>query len=229
MIDAIDLDNWSQLTDDTQLRRAVKKTNGDLNRTDCTILDYQRKYLDKALSFCKNFRVAIDGGAHYGVMSYNLFNKFSTVHAFEIYEPVRRCLKENVHKFQMYNVIVHEFGLGEQSRSIDLDTSRGTFGTHIDPTKKNGDVPIKPLDELNLVDVDFIKLDCEGYEPFIIKGAEQTIKTFSPVILMERKGHTERWGLDKYEPVNILREWGYEEAVSYKKDCIMVRKFYGNT
>jgi len=224
MINAVNLDNWTQLVDDTQLRRAVKKTNKDLNRTDCTILDYQREYLDKALSFCKKFRTAIDGGAHYGVMSYNLFKKFEKVHAFEIYEPVRNCLKENVEKFQMNNVVVYDFGLGESSKSIDLDISRGTFGTHVDPNKNSGDIPIKPLDELKLTDVDFIKLDCEGYEPFIIHGAEKTIKTYSPVILMERKGHTERWGLDKYEPVNILKRWGYQEVVSYRKDCIMVRK-----
>lgn len=224
MNDASVLDHWSQLNGDTKLRRALKKTNKDLGRTDCTILDYQREYLDKAISYCKNFRVAIDGGAHYGVMSYNMHKRFSHIHAFEIYEPVRNCLKENVKKFQMSNVVVYDFGLGESSRLIDLDISRGTFGTHIDPNKNTGDIPIKALDELNLVDVDFIKLDCEGYEPFIINGAEHTIKRYSPVILMERKGHTERWGLDKYEPVNILKKWGYQEIVSYRKDCIMVRK-----
>ena len=224
MINAEILDNWSQLKGDNKLSRALKKTNKDLNRTDCTILDYQREYLDKAISFCKNFRVAIDGGAHYGVMSYNMHKKFSQIHAFEIYEPVRMCLKENVSKFQMSNVTIHDFGLGEISKLVDLDLSRGTFGTHIDPNKSIGHIPIKALDELNLIDVDFIKLDCEGYEPFIIKGAERIIKKYSPVILMERKGHTERWGLDKYEPVNILKNWGYREEVSYRKDCIMVRK-----
>jgi FkbM family methyltransferase len=224
MIDAAILDNWNQISGDNKLSRALKKTNKDLNRTDCTILDYQKEYLDKALSFCKNFRVAVDGGAHYGIMTYNLFRKFQAVHSFEIYEPVRECLKENVKKFQMSNVIIHDVGLGEASRSINLDLSKGTFGTHVDPHKTTGDVPIKALDEFNLTDVDFIKLDCEGYEPFIIKGAENTIKKYSPVILMERKGHTERWGLDKYEPVNILKRWGYQEVVSYRKDCIMVRK-----
>jgi FkbM family methyltransferase len=224
MINPINLDNWSQLPNDTQLRRAVKKINKDLNRTDCDILDYQREYLNKALSFCKQFRTAIDGGAHYGVMSYNLYSKFNIVHSFEVYDPVRKCLKENVEKFQMSNVVVYDFGLGEKTKNIQLDISRGTFGTHIDPTKDNGNIPIKALDDLDLTDVDFIKLDCEGYEPFIVQGAEKTIKTYSPVILMERKGHTERWGLDKYEPVKILESWGYREAVSYRKDCIMVRQ-----
>jgi FkbM family methyltransferase len=223
-MDVTILDNWSQLDGDTQLIRAIKKTNKDSNRIDCTILDYQKEYLDNALSFCKNFRVAIDGGAHYGVMSYNLHKKFKSVHSFEVYEPVRNCLKENVEKFQMSNVAVYDFGLGEKIKNINLDISRGTFGTHIDPNTESGTIPIKPIDDLNLTDVDFIKLDCEGYEPFILEGGEKTIKMCSPVILMERKGHTERWGLDKYAPVNILKNWGYQEVVSYKKDCIMVRE-----
>ncbi len=224
MIDPTNVNNWKQMEGDNKLHRALKKTNKDLNRTDCTILDYQREYLDTAISYCKSFQVAIDGGAHYGVMSYNMHKRFSQIHAFEIYEPVRECLKQNVTQFHMSNVTIHDFGLGETSKLVDLDLSRGTFGTHVDPTKSHGHIPIKALDEFDLIDVDFIKLDCEGYEPFIIQGAENTIKKYSPVILMERKGHTERWGLDKYEPVNILKKWGYQEVVSYRKDCIMVRK-----
>jgi FkbM family methyltransferase len=223
MIDPANLDNWSQLLDDTQLTQAVKKTNEKYNRLDCTILDYQKEYLDTALSYCKNFRSSIDGGAHYGIMSYNLHKKFKNIHAFEVYDPVRNCLKENVKKFQMSNVIVYDHGLGESSKSVDLDLSRGTFGTFINPNNLQGLFVIKSVDELNLEDIDFIKLDCEGYEPFILKGAELTIKKFSPVILLERKGHTSRWGLDKFEPVNILKSWGYREVESYKKDCIMVR------
>jgi FkbM family methyltransferase len=223
MIDANLLENWSQLEGDTQLRRAVKKINKD---TDCnlTILDYQKDYLDKALSFVKNFRTAIDAGAHYGVLTYHLNSVFSQVHSFEIYPAVRECLKENVKKFNLSNTLVHEYGLGETEKSVSLDLERGTFGTHIDPNTTSGNIPITTIDSLNLTNLDFIKIDCEGYEPFILQGGERTIKLCSPVILMERKGHTERWGLDKFEPVKILERWGYVTAVSYHKDCIMIRR-----
>jgi len=223
MIDANLLENWSQLEGDTQLRRAVKKINKDADSI-LTILDYQKDYLDKALSFVKNFRTAIDAGAHYGVLSYHLNNRFSKVHSFEIYPAVRNCLKENVKKFNLSNIVVHEYGLGEIKKSVNLDLERGTFGTHIDPKNTEGDIPIITIDSLNLTELDFIKIDCEGYEPFILQGGENTIKMCSPVILMERKGHTERWGLDKFEPVKILERWGYRTAVSYHKDCIMVRR-----
>ena len=222
MIDATILENWSQLEGDTQLRRAVKKINKDADSV-LTILDYQKDYLDKALTFVKNFRTAIDAGAHYGVISYHLNNRFSQVHSFEIYPAVRACLKENVKKFNLSNIVVHECGLGESEKLVSLDLGLGTFGTHIDPNTTSGNILISTIDSLNLTNLDFIKIDCEGYEPFILQGGEKTIKLCSPVILMERKGHTERWGLNKYEPVNILKRWGYREAVSYHKDCIMVR------
>jgi FkbM family methyltransferase len=223
MIDATLLENWSQLDGDNQLQRAVKKINKDIDCT-LTILDYQKDYLDKALSFVKNFRTAIDAGAHYGVLSYHLNNSFSKVHSFEIYPAVRDCLKENVKKFNLSNIVIHDYGLGEVEKLVSLDLERGTFGIHIDPNMSLGNIPITTIDKLNLKNLDFIKIDCEGYEPFILEGGEKTIKMCSPVILMERKGHTERWGLDKYEPVNILKNWGYQEVVSYKKDCIMVRE-----
>jgi hypothetical protein len=57
-MDATLLENWSQIEGDTQLRRAVKKINKDTDSV-LTILDYQKDYLDKALSFVKNFRTAV--------------------------------------------------------------------------------------------------------------------------------------------------------------------------
>lgn len=218
------IDHWAQLDGDTQLNRALKKTIKDQANDNLTILDYQLDYLNEALKFVKNFNCAIDAGANYGLMSYHLNQRFKQIHAFEIYTDVRKCLRKNISNFNLNNVIVYDFGLGEKEKLVSLNHSRGTFGTFIDPNNSSGDSLIKPIDSLNLSSLDFIKIDCEGYEPFILNGAKITIKKFNPVILMERKGHTTRWGLDKYEPVNILKEWGYVEKISYKKDCIMVKE-----
>lgn len=226
MKDPTVLENWQQLANDDQFERVLKKLKKQHEHSN--ILDYQVGYLNQALSFVKKFDVAIDAGAHYGLMSFHLDKKFSNVHSFEINENVRNCLKINVENFNLKNVKIYDCGLGEAERLVSLNHSRGTFGTYIDPEFSNGSVLIKTIDQLNLHTLDFIKIDCEGYEPFILKGGEQTIKKFNPVILMERKGHTERWGLNKFEPVNILKGWGYDEIVSYEKDCIMVKQ-NGNT
>jgi FkbM family methyltransferase len=216
------IDSWCVLEGDKTLHKALElsiKKSGDKT---ATILDYQKNQLEEALCFVKNFRQAIDAGANYGLMSYHLNSKFQAVHAFEINTPVRECLKKNILNFNLTNVVVYDFGLGEKESAVDIITSASTFSTHVNPDNDQGDYPIKSIDSLDLIDVDFIKMDCEGFEPFIIGGGLETIKKYKPVILMERKGHTIRYGLDKFEPVKILNDLGYITKVNYNKDCIMV-------
>jgi hypothetical protein len=74
-----------------------------------------------------------------------------------------------------------------------------------------------------LTEVGFIKLDCEGYEPYILQGAENTIKKYKPVILMEEKNYSSRYyGEEGNLAVELLLAWGYTMEVSWPKDCVMV-------
>lgn len=224
MLDPTNLENWSVLPNDNALPRVVTKQIKRSKNKETTIIDYQKDQLSTAISFVKSFSTAIDGGANYGLMSYHLSKMFKTVHAFEIESQVRGCLKKNIENFNLNNVKIYESGLGESNKNVNLVYGKSSFATHIDPSGNFGNSNIVSIDSLLLSSLDFIKLDCEGYEPFILKGGETTIKKFSPVILMERKGHTERWNLHKNSPVELLEKWGYVEVVSYEKDCIMIRE-----
>ena len=42
-----------------------------------------------------------------------------------------------------------------------------------------------PLDDFNINDVDYIKIDTDGFEYDIIKGADKTIRTYKPLIVCE--------------------------------------------
>jgi len=46
-------------------------------------------------------------------------------------------------------------------------------------------VKVKTIDQLGLTDVDIIKVDTEGYEFPVIKGAERTIMQYKPVVQLE--------------------------------------------
>lgn len=222
MLDAKVLENWAVTNDDTILRRALKKTKKiSQNPNDITILDYQRDQLFEALGFVTEFDVAIDAGANYGLMTYHLSHKFKEVHSFELFTPVRQCLEQNVRNFNLNNVKVYDCGLGEKEKFVDVELTT-SFGNHVNPNNGTGEYLIKTIDSFNFRKVNFIKIDVEGYEPFLLKGAEKTIQKHKPVIIMERKGHTERWNLDKNTPVRMLESWGYIEKVSYSKDCIMI-------
>ena len=77
-----------------------------------------------------------------------------------------------------------------------------------------------PLDHLALVDVDFIKIDVEGYEPFALRGAKNTLVRCRPVVLFEDKWHWKRYGLPAKAPHDFLLSLGAREIDRVGKDAI---------
>jgi FkbM family methyltransferase len=217
------MDEWEIVPGDRAFKLILAKANS-INNQLATVLDYQKDKLDLALGFVKNFITAIDAGASYGIMSYNLNKKFSKIYAFEVDTPVRECLKKNVEKFQLDNVVVCDCGLSDREEFVSLNYLKNTFCTHINKEVSGTNI-CKTLDSFELTEVGFIKLDCEGYEPYILKGAEQTIKKYKPVILMENKNYSSRYyGEEGNLAVDLLLSWGYTMEVSWPKDCIMIYK-----
>ena len=70
------------------------------------------------------------------------------------------------------------------------------------------------LDSLQLTEVDFIKIDCEGYEENVLRGAVETIERDRPVIIVEQKRDmaTARFGLEPLGAVKFLQSLGYKVA-----------------
>lgn len=219
----MDIEDWVIVPGDKALRSALAKAD-IINDQTPSVTDYQKTKLDAALGFVKNFTTAIDAGANYGIMSYNLNSKFSKIYAFEVDAPVRECLKKNVGKFQLDNVVVCDCGLSDKQEQVSLNYLKNTFGTHINKEVSGTNI-CKTLDSFELTEVGFIKLDCEGYEPYILQGAEQTIKKYKPVILMEEKNYSKRYyGEAGNLAVDLLLAWGYTMEISWPRDCVMIYK-----
>jgi FkbM family methyltransferase len=199
------LQQWHILPNDKTIARALEKSK--INN----ILDYQKDQLDVALSHCKQFRHGIDVGANYGLMTYNMSKKFNRVSSFEIVPDINTCLKMNVVQFSLNNVSVYDCGLGDKETEVALNFNpQSTFSTHVNK-HEIGNIKIKALDSFNFKDIDFIKIDAEGFEPFIINGGLNTIVKYTPVILYERKGHESRYGFKKTSVLDILKNYGYKE------------------
>lgn len=220
----MEIDEWIVLPGDRALKSALAKEIRSRQDLNVSILDYQKQNLEAALKYVTNFRTAIDAGANYGIMSYNLSKVFSNVHAFEIEPNVRECLKRNKEKFNIANLSIYECGLSDKEESVSLNYLKNTFGTYVN-REQNGECLCLTLDSYNFENVDFIKIDCEGYEPYILQGGEQTIKKYRPVILMEEKNLSKRYyNTEGNLAVELLLSWGYTKEISWPKDCVMVYK-----
>lgn len=175
-----------------------------------------------ALAQCKRFRVAIDVGAHIGLWSYNLAHDFATVFAFEPVAEHRACFERNLEGVGQH-VHLHAMALGRITGHVAMHTEQGSSGNTTVSGK--GDIPMRPLDDLELVDVDFMKLDCEGYEENVLRGGECLIATCRPVIVVEQKRDMAlKMGLKTLGAVDFLKTLGYTVVKEISGDFIMASR-----
>ena len=166
----------------------------------------------KSKPYIKNFRTAIDVGCRDGDYSLPLIEDFDKIHAFD-YRP--RMKYENK-KLTYYRV-----ALGDESKNVFA-----TGGV----IRENGTKQVrqKRLDDYNFSDVDYIKIDVEGHELKVIKGAIATIEKYNPVIVIEENGSQELYNKgEKDDALNYLQSIGYKEEYRFSKpnplDIILVR------
>lgn len=177
-------------------------------------LTYQYHKYERAVSYCKAYRNAIDIGAHVGLWSFWMAQKFAALSAFEPSELHRECWNENI---AAPNARLYPFALGAVQKSVGLCVSVESSGnTRI----ADGDsVEMRTLDSFNLSDVDFIKVDCEGYEVFVLEGARETLARCRPVVLVEQKhGTPKRYGQDGRAALTLLSSMGAEELWDWGGD-----------
>lgn len=159
-----------------------------------------------ARDFIKENSVIIDAGANIGVFSVLAANiaRSGKVYAFEPVKKAYDLLNKNVDAYK--NVVTVNVGLGSAVSKKKIATNDFSL---ISSTMEDSDslqigdgwnnsaeiVEVTTIDkfveENNLLNVDFIKIDTEGYESKIIEGAKNTINRFSPTIVMSAYHHKE--------------------------------------
>ncbi len=168
--------------------------------------NYQVHHRRLSLSHCDNFNTAIDVGAHVGTWAVDLQEFFEKVYAFE---PVREhieCLEKNV---DTSIVEIFPYALGADSGHAYLsylkDGNSGTSGITDEGKYKT---ELFTLDSFQFTNIDYIKVDVEGYELQFLKGAAETIKENRPIINIEVKDTCERFGYSQQDILTYLEELG---------------------
>lgn len=167
-------------------------------------LTYQWDKQRAAYALCQRFRTAVDIGAHVGLWAMHMATRFQVVHAFEPVAAHRECFARNV---AHGNVAMHPCALGDAPGMVSIWSNPTSSGDS--QVYGAGDIPMHRLDDYDLAEVDFIKVDCEGYEALALEGAEQTIRDWRPCICVEQKpGMPQRYGLAQRGAVDWLEGLG---------------------
>ena len=172
---------WSYIENDSDtalVHYAQQRNIEDKCTWQANTLDYILSLYNK-----KTFRRCIDAGANYGYLSVGFSRYFEKVEAFEIASNVRSHLKLNTNSFD--NIQVYDKGLYSTDTEVEFKNYPSSGTSRIVKSQGSTIEKVTTLDSYNFDDVDLIKIDVEGSEDELIKGAENTIEKYLPVIVVE--------------------------------------------
>jgi FkbM family methyltransferase len=143
--------------------------------------------------------IFIDIGANTGEYSLCLSKKCKQVHAFEPYDIIAKIFKKEIKLNKIENIVVHELGLSCENSELDFyapnedshNMGTGSFMSIHEAENNRLYKKIKVvnadeyIEKLNLQCVDLIKIDVEGFEKNVLKGLQNTIRKYRPIIFME--------------------------------------------
>lgn len=195
---------------------------------------YQYPKIEAVLHHTKSFRRCIEQGSHIGLWTRILQPRFDMIDCFEPVERLRECWRRNIE--DRAGTTLHACALGAQKGRVSMLSNLYASGDSYLSTavsKRNiaghvaelsdASVEMRTIDSFKFTDVDLIKLDAEGYEELIARGAEQTIKMWRPTIVIEQKRDMARkFGLEPQGGVAYLRRLGYVVAIEMLGDYVMV-------
>jgi FkbM family methyltransferase len=136
--------------------------------------------------------VVLDIGAHIGEFTLLAAARGATVHAFEPDPANATLLRANVARNDFQSrVTVHEYAVsdheGEMRFLAHHNPSLSALWTeqHAAGPASTVRVRVRRLDSIELSRVDVIKIDTEGAELAVLRGAARLLATFSPIVVFE--------------------------------------------
>jgi FkbM family methyltransferase len=175
----------------------------------------------------------LDIGANIGVMTTHFSKRlpFSQVFSFEPIPQNINTLKRIVRHYKLQNIKIFEFALGEKFGQVDMimpiiNNAKKHGLSHILPPGAHAEsgiefkVEVKCLDDVPEIiniqrPITAIKIDVEGFELPVLKGAKMTIKKHRPVI------YCELWdNKDRRNTISFLSKLGYKTKVMKRNKLV---------
>jgi FkbM family methyltransferase len=167
---------------------------------------------EAALEYVKRWRVCLDIGSNIGQWTRPLAKRFHSVICFEPNPNFRDCFKRNITET---NVILWPHALSNKAHTA----SQGFNSTML--RQGDGDVECRTLDSFALTNVDFVKIDVDGFEVPLLEGARETLTRNNAVVNIEMKRDKRMDTVKRAEA--ILRDLGYRYEKRTKSDEVWLK------
>ena len=203
-------------------------------------------HLKKIINFFKYKKIStiVDIGGHEGIYAENFYNK--NVKKFYIFEPQKKYFNILKNKFKKISKIkIYNYAVGNKNESKLLKIGSLDTTSTLTKIQENSNwykikkiilfnkgfldqykVNIKRLDSINeiknLKKISLIKIDTEGYELRVLKGAEKTLKKVNFIIIEIHQNKMYK----NYNPKKIIKFLENKNFKIIKKFKFPIIPFY---
>ena len=180
----------------------------------------QNKCLNSFISWCqsqnKKFSTALDVGAWCGTWSVAMSTYCKNIHAFEPDSTHFECLTRNVGPH--VHIDPKMIAVGDNNDTVSLTKDDFTQVRRIDG---KGNIQLHTIDSFNFKNVDLIKIDVEGYEMRVLKGAEKTLRTCQ-FLMIELNNNSKKYQSSNIEIEEHLSQTGFRVLIDVWPDKVFV-------
>lgn len=191
---------------------------------------YQRTNWLFAQTLIDNWTCAIDVGSNNACNAIHYAKKFLEVECFEPTPLAQQLWSMTIKDNNVQNARLHPVGLGERNACTEIIIHDKNGGhNHLAHYDKNPrarghlsqrakiPVSIHTLDSYNFQNVGFIKIDVEGYEKFVLEGAQQLIAQNRPTIQLEIVAtQCRKFGYLGEDMIEWIRSWDYTPVSKHR-------------
>jgi len=198
---------------------------------------YLEDDFNELFEMAKGKKVIIDVGVNVGstLLTFAKICPDGFVYGFEPDENSILKAEKNLEMNEFHNAAIIKKGLGDQNikgRLYNVNDSNAGQNRFLNSAVSNligelnyNEAEIIKLDdfvqEQKLDRIDLIKIDVEGYELKVLKGAEQSIRKFSPVLFIELMDvNLTLQGVNSKSLICFLERLGYEIYHARTKEII---------
>ena len=190
----------------------------------------QDNCLKSFLKYCesqnKKFKRVLDIGAWCGTWSIAMEKYIMAIDTFEPNKTHFACLEKNVARYSD-RIKANRIAIGDKNGLISLTNETATQNTRI--KNEEGEIPMHTVDYFNYSDVEFIKIDVEGYEMRVLEGAHKTL-TFNDenqsnvqYIMIELNNNTKKYGSSNLEIETYIKSLGFKILIKTWPDIVFYR------
>jgi FkbM family methyltransferase len=160
-----------------------------------------------------------DIGANIGNHSLYFSDYFKVVHSFEPHPLIYKLLEINTSLVK--NIKINNYGISDENEKLNMTFNKINMGgTKVTNEKINIiEANFRKLDELekeNSEIIKLIKIDVEGHEMEVLKGARNIIKKNNPIIIFEQQKTD--FSNNTSKVIELIKDYGYTKFAIISKN-----------